>query len=266
VIARHASARAHSPLALGTLALCTSLGSAQVALAAEVPTLRARVNDDAQLLSAERAAALEARLGAHERATGQQLALLTLPSLEGRDLAELGIEIAEKWKLGDGKRDDGLIMLVARDERRIRIEVGYGLEGLIPDAVAARVIREVMAPAFQRGDPAAGIEAGFAVLIERLGGDPATVAGPSGAERSQPARERGGLASLLGLLFLAMLFGRRGGLGRGRMMRSAGLGGLAGGLYGGLGHRGGLGGFGGRGGGFGGRGGGCGGGGASGGW
>ena len=285
MITSRASVQVLSALVLGALVLGAPLGPAHAAPApparpappaTEVPALRGRVNDLAGLLPADRAAALDARLAAHERGTGQQMVLLTLPSLEGRDPAQLGIEVADKWKLGDAKRDDGLIMLIARDERQIRIEVGYGLEGVIPDAVAARVIREVMAPAFQRGDPAAGIEAGFAVLIERAGGDPA--AGAQHAQRRAPKRARGSLGLLLGLMFLAMLLNKRGGPGGfgggryGSRGRRGGFGDLAAGLA--LGSHGGGRGFGGGGfggggfggGGFGGGGGRFGGGGASGGW
>lgn len=282
---RALAGRAPCGPALGALALCVlgALSPASVCAAPELPTLRGRVNDLAQLLPRERAAALDARLAEHERKTGQQLVLLTLPSLEGQDIEQLGIEVAEKWKLGGAKRDDGLIVLVARDEKRIRIEVGYGLEGVIPDAIASRVIREVMGPAFRRGDYAGGIEAGFAALIERAGGD---AAGPQPrAPERRPARARSSVGLLLGLLFFVLAMASRGGGGRGgrygrrRGSRAlGGLGGFAGGLLGaglggglGGGFRGGFGGGGGGfggggGGGFGGGGGRFGGGGASGGW
>jgi uncharacterized protein len=259
-------------LALCVLSLLFTWSPTSAHAAPEVPTLHGRVNDLAQLLPPERAAALEARLAEHERKTGQQFALLTLPSLEGQDIAQLGIAVAEKWKLGGAKRDDGLIVLVARDEKRIRVEVGYGLEGVIPDAIASRVIREVIGPAFGQGDFAGGIEAGFAALIERAGGDASSAPPPTQGRRA--ARPRGGLGFLLGLLFFVLTLASRGGGGGGRYGRRRGYGAFGAGLGAGLGtglgggFRGGFGGggFGGGGGGFGGGGGRFGGGGASGGW
>ena len=257
-------------LALCALSALCTLSPAAAHAAPEVPTLHGRVNDLAQLLPPERAAALEARLAEHERKTGQQFALLTLPSLEGQDIEQLGIAVAEKWKLGGAKRDDGLIVIVARDEKRIRVEVGYGLEGVIPDAIASRVIREVIGPSFRQGDYAGGIEAGFAALIAHAGGDPS--AAPQPAQGRRAARPRGGLGFLLGLLFFGLSMASRWGGGGGRYMRRRGYGAFGGGLGAGLGaglgggFRGGFGGGGGGGGGFGGGGGRFGGGGASGGW
>src|SRR5262249_20887375 len=113
--------------------------------AADVPKLQGHVNDYARLLPAERAQALEARLADYERGSGHGFALLTLASLNGDALEDFSIHVAEQWKLGRKGKDDGLILLIVRDDRKMRIEVGYGLEGEIPDAIASRVIREVLA-------------------------------------------------------------------------------------------------------------------------
>jgi uncharacterized protein len=252
--------------AFGLALLALSVAPA-AALARVIPALTAHVNDYAHVLPADRAAALEARLTEHERQTKQQFALLTVPSLQGEEIETFSIAVAEQWKLGDKKRDDGLIVVLAPSEHKVRIEVGYGLEGVIPDAIASRVIREVMTPAFKQNDYAGGLDGGFAVLMHEAGGD-----GSAGAQPVQQARKPGKLAFLPFLipLILFFLISRLGG---GRRRRGlwmmgpgfgAGLGGYrsGGGGFGG----GGWGGGGGGGGGFGGGGGGFGGGGASGGW
>jgi len=242
-------------MVLGALAC----GAPSLARALDVPALRAHVNDYAGVLPADRSAALEAKLAAYEQRTGQQFALLTIDSLQGDAIEPFAIRVAEQWQLGNAKRDDGLVLIVVPKERKLRIEVGYGLEGNVPDAVAARVLREIITPAFQRGDYAGGIDAAFDALIRAASGQ----APPEPAPATQPQRsvERSPLALLGPLLFFAllMLMSRGGRRGRGGMMWlgpliGAGMGSLGGGRRGG-----GGGGFRGGGGGFGG-------GGASGGW
>jgi uncharacterized protein len=236
------------------------------ALALDIPQLHGRVNDNAAMLSSEQAAQLEARLEAFETKTGHQLALLTVPSLQGMPIEDFAIKVAEAWRLGDKKRDDGLILIIAKEDRKSRIEVGYGLEGEIPDAIASRALREVLQPAFRRGDFAGGIQDAFSVLIDAAGGD-----GQAAPQRPRRAsRSSGGINPLaifaIVLVFIALsAFGGGGGRG-GRRRRFLGP---MGGFYGGFGGGGfGGGGFGGGGGGggFSGGGGGFGGGGASGDW
>lgn len=252
-------------IAGAAIALAVSIALAPgFARAVEVPELDAHVNDHANLLSKERAAALEQRLAGYEQRTGQQFALLTVPSLEGDPIEDFGIRVAEQWKLGQEGKDDGLVLIIAPNDRKMRIEVGYGLEGTIPDAIASRVIRDVLTPAFRRGDFAGGIDAAFGALMHAgSGGKEGTeVAVAPTATRGERA-PRGQLAPLFLPLFLFALFSFLGGGRRGRR-RHGGFfigptlgGGFGGGGFGG--HRGGGGGFRGGGGGFGG-------GGASGGW
>jgi uncharacterized protein len=250
-------------LAVIALGLCI----AAHAYALDVPPLRAHVNDYAHVLSPERAQALEARLSRHEQETGQQFGLLTVSSLEGNAIEEYGIRVAERWKLGHKGKDDGLIMVVAPNEHRARIEVGYGLEGDIPDAIAARVMRELMVPAFQQGDYAAGIDAGFVALIRAGGGQVSADDARQVTHVRRQQRPLGHFGPLLPLLILILLSKLLGG------RRRRGLGGFATGallgsaMRGGYGRGGGWGGGGGGGGGWGGGGGGgFGGGGASGSW
>jgi uncharacterized protein len=123
-----------------------------VVASVEVPALRARVTDLAGALPPERAAQIEQKLARYEQSTGHQLAVLIVPTLEGEDIAQYSLRVAERWRLGDARRDDGALLVVALNDRRMRIEVGYGLEGAIPDVVAGRIIRDVIAPRFSAGD------------------------------------------------------------------------------------------------------------------
>lgn len=243
-------------LAFAWTALCVALWALPNATwALDVPPLRGRVNDNAGLLSAQARASLEAKLQAHEEATGQQFVLLTIPSLEGEPIENYSIEVVEEWKLGREKEDDGLLLLVSAGDRKMRIEVGYGLEGVIPDALASRVIREVLAPAFRAGNFGGGIEQAFEVLMAVGRGD-----NPLPPKRRQNHPPPFTFFVVVFVLFL--IFSRF--VGGGPRRRGGGffIGGYPGGGFGG----GGFGGGGGGGGGFSGGGGGFGGGGASGDW
>jgi uncharacterized protein len=132
---------------------------------AAVPEVRARVTDRAELLSAAEATQLEAKLAAHERATGQQFALLTIRELEGVSVENYGFTVLNTWKLGREGYNDGLLVLIGVDDRKVDIEIGTGLEGAIPDQIAASVIRDQIAPAFRGRNYAAGLNAAFDRLI-----------------------------------------------------------------------------------------------------
>ncbi|MGH7928353.1 MAG: TPM domain-containing protein, partial [Candidatus Binatia bacterium] len=238
------------------------------ALCAEVPSLRGRINDYAQLLSADAARTLENQLSQFEKETGHQVAVLTVPTLDGEDIEGFSIRVAESWKIGQKGFDNGVILVVAPKERQLRLEVGYGLEGILPDAIASRIIREIIVPRFRDNDYAGGITSGIDAVLKVIRGEPL----PESARQKQ--RGTNPWAALifpvvLFLLFLAgALFRRRG---PGAWMTHGRRGGPFGwgGGFGGGGYRGGFGGGGGGGfggGGFSGGGGGFGGGGASGRW
>lgn len=232
------------------------LFSAEAALAEpKIPQLTQRVMDQAGMLSPGAKQELEARLTAYEKQTGHQFVLLTIQSLEGLPIENYSLKLVEAWKLGDKKRDDGLLLLIAKKERKMRIEVGYGLEGAVPDATAAQVIRYKLEPAFQAGQYEPGIFAAFEVLMQKASGEAVQIA-PKNASGSQ---EGSGGISLFALLFGLGLIAL--GMFRPSLLGSIALGMMMGGRRGG---RFGGGGFGG--GGFSGGGGGFGGGGASGGW
>ncbi|MFO7543582.1 MAG: YgcG family protein [Thiobacillus sp.] len=137
-----------------------------------VPEVSRRVTDLTATLSAGQAATLENELAAFEAKKGSQIAVLLVPTTQPEDIAQFGIRVAEKWKVGRQKIDDGVILIVAKDDRKLRIEVGYGLEGVIPDAVAKRVIAETITPYFKAGDYYSGIEAGVQQLMKLIEGEP----------------------------------------------------------------------------------------------
>lgn len=164
-----------------------------------VPDLSRRVTDLTATLSAQQIAELDARLAALEARKGSQIAVLIVPTLEGEDIAQFGIRVADKWKIGRGKIDDGVILIVAKNDRTLRIEVGYGLEGAIPDAIAKRVIAETITPHFKAGDFYGGIEAGVAQLQKLIDGEPLPAPARKGAS--------GAPDNLLGLLVIGFVIG-----------------------------------------------------------
>jgi uncharacterized protein len=152
-------------LLLASLALSTW---AQVA----VPDSSHRVTDLTATLSTGQVAALENTLATFEAQKGSQIAVLIVSSTQPEDIAQFGIRVAEQWKIGRRKIDDGVILIVAKNDRTLRLEVGYGLEGAIPDAVAKRVIAETITPYFKAGDFYGGIEAGVQQLMKLIEGEP----------------------------------------------------------------------------------------------
>jgi uncharacterized protein len=143
-----------------------------------IPALSARVTDLTGTLAADRAAALDAAMAAIEREKGAQIAILMLPTTQPETIEQFGIRLAEAWKIGRKGVDDGVIVIVAKIDRKMRIEVGYGLEGAIPDAIAKRIVAEQMAPRFREGDFAGGLRATVATLDKVIRGEalPAPVA------------------------------------------------------------------------------------------
>jgi uncharacterized protein len=141
------------------------------ALALDLPALRGHVNDYAAMLSPERAAALEQQLSAFEQSDSTQIVVLTVPTLGNENLEEFSIKVAESWKIGQKGVDNGVILLVAKAERKVRIEVGRGLEGKLTDLVSGRIIRADITPKFKAGDFDGGIAAGVNALIEVAKGE-----------------------------------------------------------------------------------------------
>ena len=137
----------------------------------EIPELSHRVTDLTATLSGQQVAALENRLAAFEAKKGSQIAILIVPTTQPEDIAQFGIRVAEAWKIGRQNVDDGVILIIAKEDRKLRLEVGYGLEGTIPDAIAKRVIAETITPFFKKGDFAGGIDAGVIQLMQLIEGE-----------------------------------------------------------------------------------------------
>lgn len=156
------------------LAVCWLLLAPMWAAAVDLvplPPLTARVTDLTATLPPDRRAALEAASAAIERAKGSQVAVVILPTTQPETIEQFGIRLAEAWKIGRHGTDDGVIVIVAKDDHKMRIEVGYGLEGAVPDAVAKRIVAEVMAPRFKQGDFAGGLDEAVATLGKIIGGE-----------------------------------------------------------------------------------------------
>jgi uncharacterized protein len=277
-------------LVVALLAPCAA--TAQVA----VPPLVGHVTDQTKTLTPQQLATLEQTLSAFEAQKGSQLAVLIVPTTAPEEIEQFALRVAEQWKLGRKKVDDGAIVVVAKNDRALRIEVGYGLEGALSDITSKRIISETITPRFKQGDYFGGIEAGVGQIIQVVNGEALPAPNSRAADGNADVRQllpfllivalavggvlrsvfgkvTGALMTgaavslvawfLIGTLFLSVLAGVAAmlvtALGGTRMLH--GMGGLGGGGRGGFGGGGGLGG-----GGFRGGGGGFGGGGASGRW
>jgi len=137
-----------------------------------LPALTERVTDLTGMLSAGDRAGRTASLAALEKDKGAQIAIVMLPTTQPEAIEQFSIRLAEAWKIGRKGVDDGVIVIVAKDDRRMRIEVGYGLEGAIPDAIAKRIVAEQMAPRFREGDFAGGLRSTVATLEKVIRGEP----------------------------------------------------------------------------------------------
>jgi uncharacterized protein len=255
-------------LPIGPLLLALALLAGALAEAAEpeFPPLTGRVVDRAGLLSERDQGELEAALARFEEATTNQIVVATTGSLQGLPIEDYGYQLGRHWGIGQAGKDNGALLIVAPEEREVRIEVGYGLEGELTDALSRTIIETRILPHFSEGDFAAGIKAGVAAMIRALGGSYDPALPPVEVRPQEPAPSPIPLAvalPIIALILLNRIFGRR------RRRRSRyGYGGPVIVPSGWHGHRGGRGGGGGRsgGGGFTGGGGGFGGGGASGRW
>jgi uncharacterized protein len=146
------------------------LAFATLSLAAEVPYLSGRVVDNAEILKAETRSALSDTLKAHEDRTTDQIAVLTVRTIGSDSIEEYATRVFENWKLGKKGKDNGVLIVVVPDDHKMRIEVGYGLEGTLTDVQSSRIIRNVMTPAFKGGDYDGGVKAGVDAVIATLEG------------------------------------------------------------------------------------------------
>lgn len=203
------------------------LGLAASAVAEiEVPPLKARVTDLTGSLSTAQVSALEAKLAAFETRKGSQVFVLIVPTTQPETIEQYAIRVADTWKPGRKGVDDGALLLVARDDRTLRIDTRYGLEGVIPDAVAKRIVDDLIVPRFRAGDFAGGLEAGVDAMIQLVDGEPL----PEPAPRGGAPGDGGTLESLfvIGTVLVVVV----GGILRqvvGRVPAATVVGGLAGG-------------------------------------
>lgn len=171
-----------------------------VAAALDVPPLQGRVNDYGNMIPADTRQRIEQKLADFEQRTTNQIAVLTVDSLEGDPIEDFSLRVAEAWKLGQAEKDNGVLFVVSKQDRRMRTEVGYGLEPVLTDLETNIIQREVVVPAFRSGDFGGGIEAGVDAMIAAIQGEevePAAEQQPLGGGRGQ------GLPSFL---FFALIF------------------------------------------------------------
>jgi len=193
-----------------------------------VPALRAHVTDLAGVLPAERVQHLEQVLTQFETETSHQIAVLTVPTTDGEPIESFALRVAESWKLGRKGADNGILLIVATGDRRARIEVGYGLEGAVPDVVGKRVIADVMAPRFREGDMPGGIDAAVDALMRAARGEQIAFAKPSTRDSGPQPMDPIGFV-LFASIIASMLWGQfRGGKSR---SASAVLGGVTAGGF-----------------------------------
>jgi uncharacterized protein len=211
------------PLLAGLWLLLAALSALWLAAPAaaepQFPKLTGRVVDAAGMLDADTTAALTERLAALEQTTGTQLVVATVPDMDGYEIEDYGYQLGRAWGIGQKGTNNGAILLVAPNQRKVRIEVGYGLEGVLTDAVTSQIIRNSIVPAFKAKDMPGGIMAGTDALIQllQLPPDQQAKAAASAASDSGTRRHRGlGLGAIIWLiiiafwLFLAISRGRRG--------------------------------------------------------
>ncbi|MEI8031928.1 MAG: TPM domain-containing protein [Chlorobiaceae bacterium] len=238
--------RRGNALLIALVALLLQLLACSALQAAKVPALSGRINDYGSMISPQAKADLEAKLQQFEAAESTQIVILTVPSLEGDPIEDFSIKVAEVWKIGHKGSDNGVLLIVSKAEHKVRIEVGYGLEGRLTDLLAGRIVRDEIVPAFSAGQFDAGFSKGVSSIIDAVHGE----------YKAKPNAEGKGGRPSLPLLFIILLViyfigqlsrGHRGG---GPMI----FGGPGGGFFGGGGGFGDGGGFSGGGGGFGGGG------------
>lgn len=184
---------------------------AETATYVEIPKLSRPVTDLTATLNSDQINNLESKLSAFKTKKGSEISVLIVPTTQPQDIAEFGIKVADLSKLGREKADDGLILIIAKNDKRLRIEVYDGLEGVIPDAIAKRIIAETITPYFKNNDYYGGINAGIDQILALVEGEP--LPPPESAQTNTPQSDEGSFIFLLfGGLFagsmLSSMFGR----------------------------------------------------------
>jgi len=185
------------------------------------------VHDEANVLSRGTVAQLEQILKAERDSTSNQIAILIVPSLEGEDIDGFGIRVAEAWKAGDQKKDNGVIFIVSIQDRKMRIETGLGLEGVLTDALSSRINRNEVAPQFRQGNYDAGVLAGTIAIIQAIKGTYVNESPPQRGKRG--SRSPWGTVLLIIIIIIAMSRRKGGGGGMGGYWAAGAAGALLGG-------------------------------------
>ena len=185
----------------GLLLAVALLGAACARADIAVPPLTTRVTDLTGTLSGPQRQALEDKLAAFEAAKGSQIAVLIVPTTEPETIEQYALRVAEQWRLGRKGVDDGALLLVAKNDRRLRIEVGYGLEGVLPDAGAKRIVSDTITPYFRQGDFYGGIAAGVDRMIRVVDGEPLPPPTPRGASGSHQVD----LGAVIGIVIVGLV-------------------------------------------------------------
>ena len=176
---RCATASSVIEAASALLILLLILASPALASEPKFPPLTGRVVDDAGVLDTWTQSELTDMLAAHEGATGEQVVVVTLDSLQGYTIEDYGYQLGRHWGIGQKGKNDGALLIVAPKEHKVRIEVGYGLEGTLTDAASATIIQNYILPSFKRGDFNAGVLAGTTSILQVLGGNPPEISQPA---------------------------------------------------------------------------------------
>ena len=191
----------HLAFWLTALLWCAFGLSAQAALV-PIPSLTAPVTDLTGTLTAEQTATLDRELRDFAARKGSQIAILIVPSTAPEAIEQYSIRVVDAWKLGRKAQDDGVLVLVAKDDRALRIEVGYGLEGAIPDAIAKRIITEIITPLFRQGDYFAGLQAGVQQIMKLIDGEQLPPPQAPGADAGRSSAQELGFLVLIGAVVL----------------------------------------------------------------
>lgn len=188
---------------IGLLSLAANPLAAQT-----FPALSGRVVDQANIIPDDREAALTQQLEQLEAATGRQLVVATIADLEGREVSDYAYRLGRDWGIGDKERNDGVVFLIAPNERRVNISVGFGLEPVLTDALSGRIIRDIVTPRFRENDYTGGIDAGTKAIVTQLQLPPeeaaARVAAANAAEKKRA--ESGNSGGLFFILFIVFIF------------------------------------------------------------
>jgi uncharacterized protein len=194
------------PLVLAIAALALAFAAAPALAAPSFPQLTGRVVDDAHVLSPQTAADLDAKLADLETKTGRQVVVVTLPSLQGYDIQDYGYQLGRAWGIGQKGQNNGVLFIVAPSEHKVRIEVGYGLEPILTDALSSVILQEQVLPKFRSGDVSGGVVAGTDAIIKQLSLDEPTAQANAQAAAQQAKPHGLPFGAIFGLIILFVVF------------------------------------------------------------